>query len=117
MQNNYLIQDHDAIELTARVLATSETRLFELAYQEWHGRAVQKRELERAFLAYLFDGRVPCWVRAFTRQTLQLCDEAGLALPVTQSSHYLTHMVSQTAIFWMLIGLGTLCLGWLAGLL
>ena len=117
MQNNYLMQDIDAIGLTASILATSETRLFELAYQEWYGQAPQQRELERVFLAYLFDGEVPCWVRGFTRQTLQLCDEAGMVLPVPQSGHNVTLVVSPSEMIFALMGLGAACLGWLVGML
>jgi hypothetical protein len=116
MQNNYLMPDYDAICLTARILRVQETRLFELAYQEWYGRMPQQCELEHAFLAYIFSGEVPCWVRAFTRSTLQLCDEAGMALPVTQSGQELTLVVTRPEMMIALMGFGAMCLGWLVGM-
>lgn len=117
MQNNYLMPDTDAIAMTAKVLDASETRVFELAYQEWYGKPPQERELERIFLAYLFEGEVPCWLRAFNRHTLALCEEAGMELPVTQSGHNVTIAVSQPEMIWALIGLGAVCLGWLVGIM
>ena len=116
MQNNYLIQDVDALGLTAKVLVTSELRIFELAYQDWHGQPPQQRELDRAFADYLFEGNTPCWVRAFTRNTLALCEEAGMLLPVTQAGHNLTFSVSPPEMLLAVIGLSAICLVWLAGL-
>jgi hypothetical protein len=117
MHNNCLMSDHDAIALTADVLEASPPRLFELAYQEWHGQAAQAREAERAFVEYLLDGKVPCWVRAFTRNTLTLCEEAGMALPVTQTGHNLTLRVTPTELLLAMLGLGAVCLLWLTRLL
>lgn len=116
MRNNYLIRDDEALALTARVLDTSVLRIFELAYQEWHGQAPRPCDLERAFEGYVFEGQTPCWVRAFTRNTLQLCEEAGLALPVTQSVQNVTLRVSQAEML-ALLGFGVVCLVWLAGLI
>jgi len=110
MQNNYLLPDHDAIGLTASILGASETRVFELAYLEWYGKPPLPCELEHAFLAYLCEGRVDCWVRAFTRQTLRLCDEAGVALPVTQSGCNVTFVVTHPETIFKLIGLGAVFL-------
>jgi hypothetical protein len=39
MKNNYLMPDYATIGATAQVLATSEMRLLELAYQQWFGHA------------------------------------------------------------------------------
>jgi hypothetical protein len=115
MQNNYLLPDHDAIGLTASILGSSETRVFELAYQEWYGKPAQQCELEHAFLAYLFEGRVECWVRAFTRHTLRLCDEAGVVLPMTQSGRNVTLLVTPAETIFKWIGLGAMFLARLVG--
>ena len=117
MTSNALIPDHHAIAVTASVLGASELRVFELAYQEWHGTALPARVSEHAFVEYLLDGKVPCWVRAFTRNTLDLCEEAGMVLPVTQSGHNLTLRVSPPEMLLATIGLGAICLVWLAGII
>ena len=117
MQNNYLMRDSDALGLTAGILDVSETRIFELAYQDWFGKPAHARDLEHAIVDYLFEGKMPCWVRAFTRNTMQLCDEAGMVLPLTQSGQHVTLVVSPSEMIFALMGLGAACLGWLVGML
>jgi len=116
MQNNYLLSDTNAIGFATRLLGTTEYRLFELAFQEWYGQIPQQCELERAFLAYIFSGEVPCWVRAYTRNTMQLCDDAGMSMPVAQSGQELTLVVSRPEMIVALLGLTAICLGWLSRL-
>ena len=116
MQNNAVFPDHNAIAMTASVLGASELRVFELAYQEWYGKPPQIRDAERAFVDYLLEGKVPCWVRAFTRNTLHLCEEAGMDLPATQSGQNLTLVVRPAEMLLAVLGLGAVCLVWLAGL-
>ena len=84
MENNQLINDTRDIELTASVHQVTKFRIFELAYAEWHGAPASEAVIEAYFVAYLFDGEVPCWVRAYTRKTLRLCQDAGLELPTLQ---------------------------------
>jgi hypothetical protein len=117
MQNNYLMLDSEAIGQTASVLGVSQTRVFELAYQEWYGQPFPQREMEAVFLAYLFEGRLPCWVRAFTRNTLVLCEEAGMDLPQTQTGHNMTLSVNQPEMILALLGVGVVSLIWLMGLI
>lgn len=84
MENKQLMIDTRDIELTASVHQVTKFRIFELAYAEWHGAPASEADIEAYFIAYLFDGEVPCWVRAYTRKTLRLCQEAGLELPAMQ---------------------------------
>ena len=113
MHNTGLLADSRAIAQTADVLGVSPLRIFELAYQEWHGRPATASQTETAFVAYLLDGVVPCWVRAFTRSTLHLCEEAGMREGLTQSGQDLTRLVSPAQMLMAMLGLGVMCLTWL----
>jgi len=73
--------DAQRVEEAAAILNVSEFRLFELAYQDWFGVLAKDTNLESAYMPYVVCGTVPCWLRHFSRKTLQLCDEAGLFLP------------------------------------
>ena len=73
--------DARQVEDAAAILNVSEFRLFELAYQDWFGVLAKENNLESAYMPYVMSGTVPCWLRHFSRKTLQLCDEAGLFLP------------------------------------
>lgn len=60
----------DQVLIAAAMLDIGEHELFAHAYKHWHGRKASDAELERAFLAYMFLGRVPHWVRGYCRQIL-----------------------------------------------
>lgn len=90
MQNRSLISDERAILMAADALGTSHPCVFELAYRDWYGTVVPERDLAHAFERYLFAGEVPCWVRAFTRNTLAQCEEAGVDMTLTAKRHNVT---------------------------
>ncbi len=78
--------DAQQVEAAAAILNVSEFRLFELAYHDWFGVLAKESNLESAYMPYVMTGAVPCWLRHFSRKTLQLCDEAGLFLPGLSAS-------------------------------
>ncbi len=51
----------------AALLDTTEFRLFAMAWHRWYGRPPRDDELERWYVPYMFEERVPAWVRAFVR--------------------------------------------------
>lgn len=106
MQNNYLMTDRELLGLTTRVLGVPEFRVFELAWQEWHGKVPAECDLEPAYFDFAIKGELPCWVRAYNRNTLQLCEEVGLDLSVTQSGHNVTLAVSPIEMVFAVMGLG-----------
>ena len=61
----------DVVE-ASNLLAVSEFRLFEIAYANWYGVEGDSKTIERQFLPYMFQERVPHYVRAFTRKVLGL---------------------------------------------
>jgi len=50
---------------TAALLEITEFQLFGLAYRHWFGQPAAGRIIERHFVGYMFDDRVPFWVRRF----------------------------------------------------
>ena len=70
--------EEDALRVAevARLLRINEFDLFRLAYRRWHGRNARTKVLEREFATYMFQQRVPPWVRQFCRDVLARA-EAG----------------------------------------
>lgn len=56
-------------EAAAR-LRIPEFAFFHLAYRRWFGEPASDSLLEPLFVAYLYRGRVPLWVRHLARQVL-----------------------------------------------
>jgi hypothetical protein len=67
----------DVLEATA-LLEVTEFHLFRLAYQRWHGTAIDDAALERYYLPYMFRSRVPLWVRALSREVIAAADAEAL---------------------------------------
>jgi len=57
---------------TAALLEITEFELFGLAYRRWFGRPAAAPIVERHFVRYMFDDRVPFWVRRFTLDVQEL---------------------------------------------
>lgn len=70
--------DAQAVVEASNLLAVSEFRLFEIAYLQWYGVEGDAEAIERQFLPYMFQERVPHYVRAFTRKVLGLAREGEL---------------------------------------
>lgn len=63
---------------SAAVLDVTEFKLFHMAFADWHGREAASSEIEPFFVAYMFDGVVPFWVRQYTRKIQRLAQEGRL---------------------------------------
>ena len=57
-----------------------EFDLFHAAWRVWFGRAPEDKALERIFVNYLFNQRIPHWVRHFARRVINDA-EAGYLDP------------------------------------
>ena len=73
----YPSDDKKAVLRTAERLGISEFQVFSAAYHAWFQEHAPVASLERHFVAYLFDGCVPFWVRHFTRSTTMESATAG----------------------------------------
>lgn len=60
------------------LLEVGEFRVFEIAYQDWHGEAGEEKMIEKHFAGYMFNDTVPLWVRHFCKKVLKLDDEEAL---------------------------------------
>ncbi len=63
--------DAATIERAAERLRVDDFELFRLAHRQWFGDDPGTKALERVFVAYLFRGEVPMWVRHFSRGVLR----------------------------------------------
>ncbi len=62
--------DVAAIEAARKAMKIGEFDLFRRAWRAWFAREPDDRQLEAAFVAYLFHREVPVWVRHFCRRVL-----------------------------------------------
>ena len=67
----YLTLDARAVHQAALSLEIPEFEIFRLAHAAWYCESACERRLERYFVYYLFEGKVPVWVRAFTRHAIR----------------------------------------------
>ncbi|MDH3452467.1 MAG: hypothetical protein OEN20_08600 [Gammaproteobacteria bacterium] len=62
--------DIDNVLAAAAALDIAEVQLFREAYRKWFGDRIGEETLDRYFVAYMFAGVVPHWVRDYARQVL-----------------------------------------------
>lgn len=62
----------------ASLLETTEFNIFELAYFDWYGRRPGEAEIEPVYVTYMFEYRIPCWVRLFSRKVKEVAARGGL---------------------------------------
>ena len=63
---------------TAGLLEISEFRVFQLAFGEWYGREIRDYEAEDYFTVFMYQDRVPFWVRRFCHKIQDLNDAGRL---------------------------------------
>ena len=67
----------DVLEAAA-LLEVTEFELFRIAYCRWHGAAISDDRLERHYLPYMFNGKVPLWLRQMTREVIAQAEAGGV---------------------------------------
>ncbi len=60
------------------VLSVGEFRIFEIAYEAWHGEAGEEKMIEEHFIGYMFNDIVPPWVRHFCKKVMKQDNEGSL---------------------------------------
>ena len=68
----FQVDDRDNIEANqvaeaANRLGVGEFKLFQVAFQAWHGREIDPDQLEWIFWNYMANDQVPPWARHFAR--------------------------------------------------
>jgi len=59
--------DTDYVISAANYLEVSEFTIFKDAYTEWYGREASDKQVEKSFIRYLQENKVPFWVRNYAR--------------------------------------------------
>lgn len=72
--------DCQSVTSAATMLGLREFDYFRLAYRRWFGEQPYPERLERAFVDYMMQQRVPPWVRMLTWQVMD-ADRAGTLEP------------------------------------
>ncbi len=70
--------DIDNVLAAAAALDIAEVQLFRKAYRKWFGERIREETLDRYFVAYMFAGVVPHWVRDYARQVLENAERHSL---------------------------------------
>ncbi len=59
--------DTDCVVSAANYLEVSEFVVFRDAYTAWCGKKVSEKQVEKVFVEYLIENKVPFWVRNYAR--------------------------------------------------
>jgi len=69
-QQDYENRDLDRVMVASRLLQISEFNFFGLAHSCWYGQEIQEHSLEYIFAEYMFEDKIPHWVRHLARTIL-----------------------------------------------
>ena len=59
--------DAECVVNAANYLEVSEFNIFKNAYTDWYGREMPDKQVEKIFIEYLQENKVPFWVRNYAR--------------------------------------------------
>jgi len=59
--------DTDCVVSAANYLEVSEFAIFNDAYTAWYGKTAPEKQVEKVFVQYLQENKVPFWVRNYAR--------------------------------------------------
>jgi hypothetical protein len=76
--------DTDCVVSAANYLEVSEFAIFKDAYSAWYGKEVPEKQVEKIFVEYLQENKVPFWVRNYARNRVQ--EESALTLKTDEDS-------------------------------
>lgn len=79
-QQDYKCKDLERVMVASRLLQITEFNFFGLAYSCWYGQEIHERSLEYIFAEYMFEDKIPHWVRHLARTVLSR-DEQGTLDP------------------------------------
>ncbi len=63
--------DTDCVISAANYLEVSEFAVFRDAYTAWYGREAPEKQVEKVFVEYLVEDKVPFWVRNYARSRIE----------------------------------------------
>jgi hypothetical protein len=62
--------DTDCVVSAANYLDVSEFVIFRDAYTAWYGKKASEKQVEKVFVEYLVESKVPFWVRNYARSRI-----------------------------------------------
>ena len=62
--------DTDCVVSAANYMEVSEYVIFRDAYKAWYGNKVPEKQVEKVFVEYLVESKVPFWVRNYARSRI-----------------------------------------------
>lgn len=88
--------DTDYIVSAANYLEVSEFSIFRDAYTAWYGKEVPEKQVEKVFIRYLQENKVPIWVRNYARTLV--AKESVLAGKANEDSRLANNMLYLASI-------------------
>jgi hypothetical protein len=76
--------DTDCVISAANYLEVSEFAIFRDAYSAWYGKYVPEKQVEKIFVQYLQENKVPFWVRNYARSHVH--EESSLTSQANEDS-------------------------------
>jgi hypothetical protein len=76
--------DTDCVISAANYLEVSEFAIFRDAYTSWYGKEIPEKQVEKIFVEYLQENKVPFWVRNYARNRVQ--EESALTRKADEDS-------------------------------
>jgi len=83
--------DTDCVISAANYLEVSEFAIFRDAYTAWYGRKAPVKQVEKVFIRYLQEDRVPFWVRNYARSRIP--EESALAKQANADSRMANNLL------------------------
>ena len=104
----------------AAMLDISEYQLFHAAYKRWHGEPAEESIMEPFFVSYMFELKVPPWVRHFSRLVQRLnrmgkLDRLDLGIPYLPWSPDMVGRGARFAVILVSLLVGLIVLAEFAG--
>ena len=94
--------DTDCVVSAANYLEVSEFTVFRNAYTAWYGKEVPEKVVERLFMQYLLQNRVPFWVRSYARNLVPeqdgLSQKTGRESSLANNLLYLAAVIAEYAL-------------------
>jgi hypothetical protein len=91
--------DTDSVVSAANYLEVSEFTIFRDAHTSWYGREVPEEQIEKFFVQYLQENKVPFWVRNYARSRVQeesaLTGEANADSRLANNFLYLASIIAE----------------------
>ncbi|MDX1777224.1 MAG: hypothetical protein R3297_11635 [Desulfobulbales bacterium] len=94
--------DTDCVVSAANYLEVSEFVIFRDAYNSWYGKEAPEKQVEKIFVQYLQENKVPFWVRNYARN--RVAEESRLTRQADEDSRtannvlYLASIIAEYAL-------------------